>query len=82
MGTDQGEADAARAPRTPHCRVFLSHTGELAEYPMGDTLIAAAKRAVERAGHVSVEMKTWTASAAPSADVCPANLQTARRKSS
>ena len=51
-------------------RVFLSHTSELSEYPRGDSFVAAAKRAVERAGHVSVEMGTWTADPRPPRQVC------------
>lgn len=59
----------------PALRVFLSHTGELATSPEGDTFVDAAKRAVERAGHVSVEMNTWTASTMPPADVCRARVE-------
>jgi hypothetical protein len=46
-------------------RVFLSHTGELSQYPTDGSFVAAARRAVERAGHVPVEMDTWTAGALP-----------------
>jgi YVTN family beta-propeller protein len=49
--------------------VFLSHTGELSRYPTQGSFVAAAKRAVERAGHAVVEMDSWTA-----ADLPPAAL--------
>ena len=46
-------------------RVFLSHTQELAEFPRDNPFVAAAKAAIERAGHAS-----WTASPRPPLDVC------------
>ena len=51
-------------------RVFLSHTQELAEFPRGGSFVAAAKAAVERAGHVALEMGSWSASSLPPLDVC------------
>jgi len=51
-------------------RVFLSHTSELAEFPRNGSFVAAAKAAVERAGHVVSEMGSWTAASLPPLDVC------------
>jgi WD40 repeat protein len=51
-------------------RVFLSHTQELAEFPRGGSFVAAARAAVERAGHAVSEMTSWTASSLPPLDVC------------
>jgi hypothetical protein len=56
-------------------RVFLSHTEELARYPTGGSFVAAAKRAVERAGHVSVEMDTWTAAPHTPRQKCQARVR-------
>jgi Domain of unknown function (DUF4062) len=58
-----------RVRRAPW-RVFVSHTGELAQFPEGNSFVAAAKHAVDRAGHVAVEMDTWTATSLPPTQVC------------
>ena len=65
-GDHAGPAPSSRGP----WRVFLSHTSELAQHPDQLSFVAAAKQAIERAGHVAVEMATMTASALPSAQVC------------
>jgi hypothetical protein len=66
-GSPSGEG-LGRTRRRPW-RVFLSHTGELSEFPVGGSFVAAAKRAVERAGHAVVEMDTWTAADHPPSQV-------------
>ena len=50
-------------------RVFLSHTSELREFPMGASYVAAAERAVSACGHVIVDMADF-----PAADQVPAWL--------
>jgi hypothetical protein len=68
IGSGMPGVGSHRARRGPW-RVFLSHTAELSQYPVGDSFVAAARRAVERARHAVVEMGTWTA-----ADLPPAQL--------
>jgi energy-coupling factor transporter ATP-binding protein EcfA2 len=59
-----GSPRAARGRLGPW-RVFLSHSSELSQHPTNGSFVATAKRAVERAGHVPVDMDTWAASALP-----------------
>src|SRR5215467_4297356 len=66
-----GAAGAVRKhlPRPPW-KVFLSYTSELRQYPDNPSFVEAAARAVARAGHAVVDMRTWTATETPSAQVC------------
>ncbi|MFN8082441.1 MAG: DUF4062 domain-containing protein [Kineosporiaceae bacterium] len=70
-----GNSSGTAWPTRPW-RVFLSHTTELSRYPAGGSFVAAAKRAVERAEHVAVEMGSWTASSDTPEQVCRAKLET------
>jgi WD40 repeat protein len=63
-------ADALMRLGSGPWRVFLSHTQELADFPNGGSFVAAAKAAVERAGHIVSEMASWTASSFPPLDIC------------
>lgn len=51
-------------------RVFVSHTSELRDYPVGGSYVAAVERAVSAAGHVIVDMADFPAASQASAQEC------------
>ena len=63
LGSDVASGEVER------WRVFISHTGELREFPRGGSYIAEVERAVSAAGHVIVDMADF-----PAIDLAPAHL--------
>ena len=52
-------------------RVFVSHTSELRNFPVGGkSYIAEAERAIAAAGHVTVDMADFPAADQPTAELC------------
>ena len=51
-------------------RVFVSHTSELRDYPLGNSYVAAAERAISAEGHVIVDMADFPAADQPPAGLC------------
>jgi multiple sugar transport system substrate-binding protein len=61
-------------PLPEHATVFLSYTSELDEQPQRRSFVAAARSAVNGAGHVPIDMGHFTARNQDPADYCRARV--------
>jgi multiple sugar transport system substrate-binding protein len=61
-------------PLPDHGIVFLSYTSELDEQPGGRSFVAAARSAVNRAGHCPTDMHLFTARSQDPAEYCMARV--------
>jgi uncharacterized protein DUF4062 len=61
-----GSSDSRECAR---CRVFVSHTSELRDFPRGASYVAAVERAISAAGHVIVDMADFAAAGQAPAEV-------------
>ncbi|HTT51733.1 MAG TPA: DUF4062 domain-containing protein [Streptosporangiaceae bacterium] len=59
-------------------RVFISHASELRDYPLGNSYVAAAERAISAEGHVIVEMADFPAADQPPARLCMDRVRSCR----
>ena len=69
MAGSEGPGDAAG------WRVFVSHTGELRDFPLRNSYVAAVERAISACGHVIVEMAGFPATDQPPAELCIDRVQ-------
>ena len=51
-------------------RVFVSHTSELQDFPVGGSYVLAVERAISSCGHVVVDMAGFPAVNMPAAELC------------
>ena len=59
----------------PRWRVFVSHTSELRDFPVGKSYVAAVERAISASGHVIVDMADFPAADLPAAQLCREQVQ-------